>query len=221
MSDRDRLEDTSVDKLMSMMKTASSIVPAGGFFAEIVTTLIPNMRIERITTFLKQLDDRVELLEEKEAQRFHERKSEPEYIALFEDGAFHAARSTSEDRIKYISSAVINGMTREHISAVEARHLLNLLNEINDIEIIWLHSYAQIRSLGQRDPFYQKYSDILRPISKSLNQADEIVEKGAFQQSYKEHLLRLQLIKKSSNSYVSTTLGKMVLRLADYLPGNS
>ncbi|WP_415713709.1 hypothetical protein [Maridesulfovibrio sp.] len=215
MSDRDHLGDAPIDKIMSVFKGVSSLVPAGGFFAEIVTTLIPNQRIERITTFLKQLDDRVELLEEKEAQRFYERKADPEYIALFEDGAFHAARSTSEDRIKYISSAVINGMTREHISAVEARHLLGLLNEINDIEMVWLCHLSHKRGLGVPDEYYEKHYDILKPISRSLGQADEVYEAAALQDSYKDHLERLRLIKLSGKDHCTTTLGKMVLKLAD------
>lgn len=215
MSDRDHLGDAPIDKTMSVFKGVSSIVPVGGLFAEIVTTLVPNLRIERITTFLKQLDDRVELLEEKEAKRFHERKTTPEYVALFEDGAFHAARSTSEDRIKYISSAVINGMTSEHIEAVEARHLLGLLNEINDIEVIWLCHFSHYVGTDEYHEYYERHSDILKAISREKGQPAEVYEAAALQDSYKEHLERLQLIKLSGKNYHATTLGKMVLKLAD------
>lgn len=214
MSDRDSLGDTSLDKLVSTMKAGASLVTTGSFFAEIVTTLIPNLRIERITTFLKQLDDRVELLEEKEAKRFHKRKVDSEYIALFEDGALHAARSTSEDRIKYNSSAVIHGMTSDHISAVEARHLLGLLNEINDIEMVWLCHFSHKRGIGVPDEYYEKHYDILKPISRERGQADEIYEAAALQDSYKDHLERLKLVRLSQKSHYATKLGKMVLELA-------
>ncbi|CCO22001.1 hypothetical protein [Maridesulfovibrio hydrothermalis] len=214
MSDRNRLGDAPIDKTVSAFKAASSIVPAGGFFAELVTTFIPNQRIDRIETFIKRLDDRIELLEEKEAKRFHERKANPEYVSLFEDGAFHAARSPSEDRIKYNSSAVINGMTSEHISAVEARHLLGLLNEINDIEMVWLCHFSHKRELGVPNEYYEKHYDILKPISRSLGQADEMYEAAALQDSYKDHLERLKLIELSNKSHYATTLGRMVLELA-------
>ena len=220
MSDRDNLGGNSVDKVVALIRAGASIVPAGGFFTELVTSIIPNQRIERIETFIKRLDDRVELLEGRETKRFEENKIDPEYIALFEDGALYAVRSTSEERIEYISSAVVNGMTSENLAAIEARHILGLLNEINDIELIWLCSYAKIRNL-RHDPFNQKYYDVLRSISKSLNQTEDVVEKAALQQSYKDHLLRLQLIKQSGKSFVATKLGHMVLKLADFLPDNS
>ena len=208
------MDDKLVDKFVTGLKAGASLVSAGGSFVELVTSIIPNQRIERIVTFLKRLDDRVEHLEEKEARRFHERKINPEYVALFEDGAFHAARSSSEDRIKYISSAVINGMTSEHRSAVEARHLLGLLNEINDIEIVWLCHFSHKRGFGVSDEYYEKHYDLLKPISRERGQPDEVYDAAALQDSYKEHLARLKLISSANENYHATTLGKMVLRLA-------
>ncbi|WP_051294729.1 hypothetical protein [Maridesulfovibrio bastinii] len=215
MSDRDRLGGTSLDKGVSAIKAASSVVPAGGFFAELVTTFIPNQRIDRIETFIKRLDDRIELLEEKEAKRFHERKVNPEYIALFEDGAFQVARSTSEERIKYISSIVINGMTCKQINALEARYLLALLNDINDIEVIWLCYLSLYVGTDEYEDYYETHYDLLKPISRELGQPNEVYDAAALQDSYKEHLERLKLIKLSNKNYHATTLGKLVLRLAD------
>lgn len=51
------LEENKTDKVVKGLKAISSLCPyAGGLFSEIITSVIPNQRIDRIAEFLKILD---------------------------------------------------------------------------------------------------------------------------------------------------------------------
>lgn len=214
MSHNDELEEQVIDKFVTCLRSAGGLVPGGGVIAEAIASTIPNLRVDRMVTYIRRLNDQVDLLQGQVRQLLDERINNPKYVVLLEDGALYAVRSSSEDKIRYISSAVINGMTSEHLATIESRHLLGILNEINEIEILWLALFAH-ETIYEHKEFIKKYP-VLEDISVYMGDRTEKRESKAIQDSYKAHLERLQLIKRISNRTEITVLGRRILKMANF-----
>lgn len=68
-----------------------------------------------------------------------------------------AAYSLSDERREYVASLIANGVSGTAISDQESKHLLQILGELNDVEIIWLRFYADA-SIGGDEEFRQKHA---------------------------------------------------------------
>lgn len=117
---------------------AGAIPYAGGIVTEIIETLIPNQRLDRITRFLGKLDLRVGRLESEQTTA---RLRESETIDLFEDAVSQAARALSDERLAYLAALLGGSITDNTISHEETKRLLALLGQINDVELIILASH--------------------------------------------------------------------------------
>jgi len=58
------------------------------------------------------------------------------FTDLVEEGLRQAARSVSRDRREQIAALIANSLRLQDISYVESKHLLRILGELNEIEII-------------------------------------------------------------------------------------
>jgi len=103
--------------------------------------------------------------------------------------------SESEERREYIASLIANSLSREEIEFQESKHLLRILGEINDIEVIWLRFYLDPMRGGDED-FRNKHNGILSPVSASMGMPQSAHDKNALQKSYKDHLAQLGLLRK-------------------------
>jgi hypothetical protein len=121
--------------------------------------------------------------------------SDEEFTDLMEEGLRQASRSTTDDRRKHIANVIANSLAPEKISFVESRHLLRLLAEINDIEVIWLRSYLN-PVFGSDAEFRSKNKAVLEPIAANIGSPQEEHDKVTLQNSYKEHLCQLGLLDK-------------------------
>ena len=89
----------------------------------------------------------------------------------------------------------MNGITNDSLALEESKYLLKLLQEINDIEVIWLRYFKTSTTLDYKE-FEEKHKNVLSPIRIRIGTNDrETMQKAALQESYKEHLERLGLIK--------------------------
>ncbi len=222
------LKPLAVDYVTSAAKSILGVVPfAGSLLTELAGTLIPNQRIDRLTKFAEALE--VKLL-----------KMEEEYVCgqlgdeyftdLLEEGLRQAARSVSDERREYIASVIANSLSSEDIEYIESNHLLKILGEVNDLEIIWLRSYL-VRTMGGDGDYREKHQDVLKPIAAVMGSEQGVLDKKALQDSYKEHLSRLGLLKPSYridsktrlpeydssgrmkvSGYELTSLGRLLLR---------
>jgi hypothetical protein len=191
MNSNNNLDNNKIDFLTSAAKSIVGAVPlAGSFLSELVGNIIPNQRIDRLTKYLKELDARFSKIP---VERINFLLGNDDFVDLIEEGFVQASRATSEERRQYISSIVANGITDESISLLESKYLLKIIEELNDVEIIWLRSYFD--PIHKRDKeFRDKHKNILTLISPDLSSDKETFRKSAFQNSYKEHLERLDLI---------------------------
>ncbi len=185
------LKTNKTDVLVSAFKSVVGNVPiAGSLLSEIVSSIIPNQRIDRLTKY-------IEILEHKFARIPNERVSNllnnNDFVDFIEESFVQASRAISDERRDYISFLVTNGIIDEKIKFEESKMLLKILQELSDVEIIWLRSY--LYPSHESDIAFRKvHKNILDPVIDALGSSDETKTKVAFQKSYHEHLIRLQLI---------------------------
>ena len=111
-----------------------------------------------------------------------------------EESLRQAARSTSDERRSYIASLLTNGIDNDEINFIGIKHLLRLLGEINDIEIIWLRSYMD-PSLNADKEFRKRHAEILYPVAAFSGSIQEELDQETLQESYKLHLERLGFLR--------------------------
>lgn len=199
----------------------------GSLLAELAGNYIPNQRIDRITKFCIQLEAR---LDEIERTRFLASIETPEGADLLEEGMRQAATSLSDERREYIANLIANGISRAEMDGHESKHLLRLLGELSDVEIIWLRFYAD-QSMNGDEEFRQRHSAVLEVEPAHMESPQPVHDKNALSKSYKLHLARMGLLQEKHDldqktkqlkidssgrlqvkGYALTSLGRLLLR---------
>ena len=221
------------DVVASVLKGYLSGLPVlGPIVAEMIDDLIPNQRIDRITSLLKALEAKID---PEEKAKVKARMLEEKSIDLMEDGFLQAARALSEERIEHIASLLKNGLTDEDLEQNAYKRLLFILSEINDPEVLLLKFYTELTTIGRAEEFRGKHPGILTAYL-SVGRSQKEVDEHAICEAYTTSLIRLGLIKpnfllsmsqgelpefdedtgmmKSSDYYI-TDLGKLLLRSID------
>jgi wyosine [tRNA(Phe)-imidazoG37] synthetase (radical SAM superfamily) len=141
--------DTEINRrdiIVSASKAVASFIPyVGPFMAEIIGVVIPNQRWDRISEYVRILNEKVVNLEEK--------INNQESVDLLEDSLLQSARALTRERKEYIASMLKNGLMKEEQTHAEKKKLLSILGELNDIEIIFLKYYSLNLGIGQKHPF--------------------------------------------------------------------
>jgi len=158
--------------------------------AELLTTVVPRQRMDRMTDFARKLSADLRTLDE---AVLRQKLSDENCTDLLEEGMLDAVRAVSEERRAYIARLVSSGLTDEQISLVESKHLLRLLGQINDIEVIWLRYYEHELRDGD-DEFRAKHAAILEPIRATFGAGLDVIDKQALQLNYVERLISLGLL---------------------------
>ncbi|MFA5345896.1 MAG: hypothetical protein WC315_06465 [Candidatus Omnitrophota bacterium] len=226
---RDLAENNKSDVAAIAARSILGACPVvGSIMSELVTCVIPDQKIDRLIKFIAKLEERLNLVEKEEILR---KVKNPECSDLIEESLHQAARALSDERTEYIASIVIDGLSASEISFNESKHLLRMLSEINDIEIIWLRFYAWPTLMGDEE-FRDKHKEILEEKIAFIGAAQGDCDKAALQESYKEHLVRLGALEKiyktdskfklpefntysgapEISRYEITLLGKLLLR---------
>ena len=143
-------------------------------------------------SFAEELDRRLRAHEA--ADGITDRLRNEHFADLLEEGIRQAARSLSDDRRQYLAALIVNGLSTQNIEYSESRHLLRTLNEVSDIEIVWLRFYRE-PTLGGDGEFRERHENVLTLASAALGSSRNELDKAALQDSYKEHLCRLGLLK--------------------------
>ena len=205
------LKTRAVDHVTSTIKGVVGAVPiVGPFLTEVVGTLVPNQRVDRIADFAQKLHDRIEAVEEADLKS---RLANENFTDLLEESLQQAARSTSNERREYIASLVATGINSDDVTYIEQKHLLRIMGELNDIEIIWLIYYSQERYMGQTTEFQIKHDEILAPISVDMGSTQRERDQEALQDSYKLHLERLGLLQINDRGlHDIAPLGRLLVR---------
>lgn len=191
MLKKENLKRNKKDFATSITKSVVGSIPfAGTLLSELIGNLIPNQRIDRLSKYIKELDDKLSKIP---VDKLENLSHNEKFIDLIEEGFVQASRAITDDRRKYIASIIANGINDKTIELEESKYLLKIFQELNDIEIIWLRFYA-VPTIGGDEEFRKKHENILTPLYAFINADKEELNKAAIQKSYKEHLERLELI---------------------------
>ncbi len=191
-NDKIRLGNNKSDWAAVMAKGGLGAIPfAGSFLAEVVSTLIPNQRLDRLVKYATELNDRLERMP---VELMDQLRNNEQFIDMVEESFIRVSRASSEERRQYILSIVWHGMSNDKAAINNAKYILGLLSELNDNEVIWLR-YFHERTLHDKGQFQALHKNILAPVQVMIGSSKEEKQKGAIQESYKEHLERLGLIK--------------------------
>jgi hypothetical protein len=208
-----QLETNYRDRLVSVAKAAAGALPfVGTLVAETLDTVVPNLRFERMVSYLKTLEDRVVCIDDR-LSSFEKNLGTEEGIDIFEEGIVQASRSISQERKERLARLVAKSLSAEEVKYEESRKLLNLYRELTDPEIVWLifYSFKPVLGKGPHSEWMEKHPEILEPISRVMNAPQEQRERAALQDSYKATLLRLGLTEERNKSISLTTLGRMLV----------
>ena len=179
------------DVVASVLKGYLGSLPVlGPIVAEMIDNLIPNQRIDRITSLLKSLESKID---PEEKAKVEAKMLEEKSIDLMEDGFLQAARALSEERIDYIASLLKNSLTDEDLERIAYKKLLSILAELNDVEVLILKSYSG--SIAQQQEFRRKHQQVVTGVVVHLGSSQEEVDKHAIHETYRTNLARLDLLK--------------------------
>lgn len=130
------LGETTGNQVMQIVGSIPGAVPyIGPIIQAIISEVIPNIRIERIETYLRYLQDRIDELQLNSAL------DTLEGLDTFEEGMWQSARAFSEKRQKNIAELVSHGLKGEGEKQQQIRHFLRILNQLGDEDIALLMSH--------------------------------------------------------------------------------
>ena len=212
--DQKTLDSNRRDKLVSIANSAAGVLPGvGTLISEVMTAIIPDLRLERMVAFLKQLDSEVANIHGR-LDTFEQHLQTEEGLDLLEEGCVQASRAVSADRKERLGRLVAKALSTEELRYEEIRKLLNIYRELTDPEIIWLIYYSlnPVFGDGPHKEWAKLHPEILEPVSKTMGASQEQIVKAALQESYKQTLQRFGLAEQKGNRLSVTTLGRMLVQ---------
>ena len=228
MDSHELVETQPADYVSMAAKSVLGMAPVvGSLLAELAGNYIPNQRMDRIAKFCVQLEAR---LNDIERSKLQSRIETPEGADLLEEGMRQAASSLSDERREYIANLIARGISNAEINDHESKHLLRLLGELSDVEIIWLRFYADQTMQGDQE-FRDRHAAVLEIEPAHMSSPQSVHDRNSLSKSYKLHLARLGLLQESHKlddktkqlkvdssgrlevkGYGLTSLGRLLLR---------
>lgn len=193
MDDKPNLDQSKTDVAIAVGMGTLGLLPyAGPILATIVGQIIPNQRIDRITRFAEILDEKLQELDREFLE--HKMRTE-EFVDLFEDGAFQAARALNDERKEHIASLLKNSLSSEDLDHVQEKQLLSLLGQLNDAELVILKHFGLDMAPHEAHAFFEENEETIRGPMVVMGSPQEDADRGAIHQTYRNHLRRLGLVR--------------------------
>jgi hypothetical protein len=187
----DELDENTTDRLVALTKGAAGAVPfVGGLLGELVGSVIPGQRQQRIVIYLRELEQRVEAMESADAAIA---LAHPDKIDLVERGGYQAIQATSDKRITEIANVVANGLSSDEADIVRRKRLLGLLGQLDDDEVAILTAYGRTYGVGGGSG---AWDSINRPPPAHMQGGQELIEQNKLYDLGRERLLALNLVER-------------------------
>lgn len=168
----DNLDSNKKDDLIALLRGVAGAIPfVGGLLGELLSSVIPGQRHDRIAEYLRQLNDKIAAMDQAAARAALQNS---EKVALIESGGYQAARATTAQRIEKIVSVVANGLSSDDTEAIRRGRLLSLLGEIDDDEITILSAYGLSRGVSQ----HEAWNLINRPPRSHLGSERQVLDQN-------------------------------------------
>ncbi len=150
------LGPTGRDRTVAIARAVAGMVPVvGAAIGELITEVVPGQRQARIEDWLRLLAERLATVEE---AALPARLSEPENVALFEEGAYQAVRAFTEERRRQIAELVAGGIADTRRDYLESHRVLRLLGELDDAEAVLLAGYL---SRNREGDYWKQHENVL------------------------------------------------------------
>jgi hypothetical protein len=178
-----QLDSNLRDKQAAVARALTGmILIAGSVVSEVLSSVIPNQRLDRVAAFVHILRQRLEGLE----AGFQRQLADDENVLFLEDVLMEAARAVSEDRRRRLAAMVGNGVRDELLKPMYKRRMLQLISQLNDFELLLLEFHYPRAGRSRRDlphgPIaYESSPPVVRDMS-------------AVHSSFEPHLLELGLL---------------------------
>jgi hypothetical protein len=207
----------------------------GPLAAEVIGTLIPNQRVDRLEGLFQKIEEKLSGLPR---EHWESRFQTPEFIDLLEDGMYQAAHALSDLRREHIAALLKNSLTRDDLDQLQQKRLLGILGQLNDAEVLILHGDA-MPNMQRRDDFTRAHWDVIVGPQPTLSSGQDVVDQGAVHKTYVRRLVDLGLVRvryrrpwNSSEPWefdsdtgmlkaegrAITALGRLLLRYIDHEP---
>ena len=206
------LGPTGRDRTVAVVRAVAGMVPfAGAAIGELITDIVPGQRQARIEDWLKLLAERLAAVEQ---PALRARLSEPENVALFEQGAYQAVRALTEERRRQIAELVAGGIADARRDYLESRRILRLLGELDDAEVVVLAGHLSKNLQGD---YWQLHANVLYGPAVHHGSSQEEVDLAAVREAGQQHLLQLGLLEQEARGNQRPTirispLGRLLLR---------
>ncbi|WP_379069561.1 hypothetical protein ACHMW4_03545 [Mesorhizobium sp. UC22_110] len=190
------LGNTKTDYAVMAGRAVSGLLPfAGSFITELIESIVPNQRFDRLVAYVKLLDERIEgfTFEQKAAI-----SKSPEAIDLFEEGGSQAARALSQERLSYIASLVSFGLKGDENDRIEAKRILALLRSIDDDQVIILAS--NLDRYWRDAAFREKHKELLHVASIHMRSSRDEMDKATVKELALSALVGLGVLRPRFNS---------------------
>lgn len=215
------MQTNATDYTTSLLKSVFGAIPIVGPAAqELLGIIIPNQRMERVVRFVEALGKELEELKE-DVDSLNEKLADEKYSSLFYKACVGSADAYSNERIEYIKNIFVYGLHQTDLQTYKSEGLLNLLNRVTDIEIVYLRFYYLSKWNLERFREYQKITgiDILQPVIQGgmTREAidDEVAKRIYLNNLLSYGLLEIEIDKKGKEKYKCSSVGDLLIRTID------
>lgn len=204
-----KIETNRSDYAAALVRGIIGAAPVvGPMVAEALAAGIPNQKLERVISFTKLLEDKLNYLEE---EVLKEKFKTEEFGDLLEDALLQASGALSPERREYIANLLTNSLTDADLDHIGEKKLLSLLNDVNDAEMLLLKFYS-LPDGPERESMIAKYAFIKPNLEKQSEEKREGKESILFS-AYWGHLVMTSLIYGNQGSDEKPTkLGLILLK---------
>ncbi len=187
------LQNQKVDIIVSTLKASFGYVPlAGGILAEVIGNIIPNQRIDRIANLVGILTEKVKDIEE---DIIKQKMQLSEYVDLFEDCCWAVSRALTVERKEHIANVFVNGLKDEEVNLSNHKRILNILNQLDDIDLIFIKYYILSTWMhNEAREYFYLHEEILTEKKVYLGAGAEQHYDREYYLMHKRHIYSLGLI---------------------------
>lgn len=182
------LETNKRDIIVSTASAATSLIPIiGGTLSEIIHCTIPKQREDRIVTFLKEVDARLNELNIT-VNQLNNIFENNQYGVFTFDCLKTVANEKYEDKLKYYKKLYINGLTSKEDEMLNNYNVMMIISDMSFKEILFLKAfYYSFISLHQKEK--QEILNKLKILTLTPIYTNKMTQEESDKETYKQMII--------------------------------
>lgn len=215
------MQTNATDYVSGFLKGVFGMIPiVGPAVQELLGIIIPNQRMDRVARFVEALGKELAELKE-DVDSLNKKLADEKYSSLFYKACVGSADAYSNERIEYIKNIFIYGLYQTDLQTYKSEGLLNLLNRVTDIEIVYLRFYYLLKWDLKRFGEYREIAGIftLQPVihtGMTREAIDDEVAKIIYLNNLLSYgLLEIEIDKNGKEKHKCSSVGDLLIRTID------